>query len=478
MTALVWFRNDLRLSDHAALTAAAESGHEVLAVYVLDEDAAGAWAPGGASRWWLHHSLAALEASLRRLGASLILRRGSAVEHLRAIARETGAAALHAGRAVEPWARAREAELDAALAEDGVAVHWHRTVMLFDQDTLRTRGGGPFHVYSPFARACLATGGPPPPLPAPARLAVPSRVPRSDRLEAWGLLPTHPDWAGGIRDTWTPGEAAAQDRLRRFVSATLADYAAGRDRPRAEGTSRLSPHLHWGEISPTQVWHATQAIEGRGSGKFIGELLWREFSIHLLWHQPHLPDRPLRAAFAAMAYRDDPAGLKAWQRGRTGIPIVDAGMRQLWRTGWMHNRVRLIVGSFLVKHLLIDWRAGEAWFWDTLVDADLANNSASWQWVAGAGTDSAPFVRIFNPVLQARKFDPDGGYVRTYVPELAKLPAPDIHAPWEAAEAALRDAGVELGRTYPRPIVDLAAGRARALAAYARIGVGEPGQLA
>ncbi len=269
------------------------------------------------------------------------------------------------------------------------------------------------------------------------------------------------------------GEAAAHDRLHRFISGALADYAAGRDRPRTEGTSRLSPHLHWGEISPRQVWDAARAIEGRGSGKFVGELLWREFSIHLLWHQPQLPDHPLRAAFAAMTWRDDQAGLWAWQRGRTGVPIVDAGMRQLWRTGWMHNRVRLIAASFLVKHLLIDWRAGEAWFWDTLVDADLANNSASWQWVAGSGTDSAPFVRIFNPVLQARKFDPDGDYVRTYVPELARLPAPDIHAPWDAPEEALGGAGIELGRTYPRPILDLAAGRARALAAYGRLGSGD-----
>jgi deoxyribodipyrimidine photo-lyase len=473
---IVWFRNDLRLSDHAALGAAAEGGHAVLPVYVLDEGAAGPWAPGGAARWWLNHSLEALSGGLRRFGVPLILRRGSAVEHLRSIARETGAVALHAGRAVEPWARAQEPALDAALAEDGVAVHWHRTVSLFNQDELRTQSGGPLQVYSPFARACLARGAPPAPLPAPVPLSAPARPPRSDRLEGWRLLPTHPDWAGGIRAAWTVGEEAARDRLRRFVSAALADYAAGRDRPRADGTSRLSPHLHWGEISPTQVWHAAQAIEGRGRGKFVRELLWREFSIHLLWHSTHLPEHPLRRVFAAMAWRDDPAGLAAWQRGRTGIPIVDAGMRQLWQTGWMHNRVRLIAGSFLVKHLLIDWRIGERWFWDTLVDADLANNSASWQWVAGAGTDSAPFVRIFNPVLQARKFDPDGDYVRSFVPELASLAAPDIHAPWDAPEAVLRAAGVELGRTYPRPILDLATGRARALAAYARLG--EPGPLA
>ncbi len=477
--ALVWFRNDLRLSDHAALAAAAEGGRPVVPVFVLDEDEAGPWKPGGAARWWLHHSLASLRASLHDLHAPLILRRGAAIEHLPAIACETGATALHAGDTAEPWARAQADAVAAALEADRVMFHLHRTTMLFDQDRLRTKSGGPFHVYSPFARACMATGGPPPPPPAPAQLSAPSYLPSSDRLEEWGLLPRYPDWACGIRASWTVGEAAAQDRLRRFLAGSVAQYAAGRDRPQADGTSRLSPHLRWGEISPTQVWHAAMAAEGRGSGKFLGEVLWREFSIHLLWHQPHLPEAPLRPAFTRMPWRHDSAGLRAWQRGQTGIPIVDAGLRQLWHIGWMHNRVRLIAASFLVKHLLIDWRAGAAWFWDTLVDADLANNSASWQWIAGSGSDSAPFVRIFNPVLQARKFDPDGDYVRRYVPELARLPASHIHAPWDAPDEVLAEAGVTLGQTYPRPLIALDAGRARALEAYARIGIGvEPGQAA
>ncbi|HET6183334.1 MAG TPA: deoxyribodipyrimidine photo-lyase [Acetobacteraceae bacterium] len=467
--ALVWFRNDLRTEDHAALAAAAAHG-SVLPVFVLDEAAAGAWAPGGASRWWLHHSLTALTGALARLGAPLILRRGPAETHLAEIAVTAGAAEVHAGEMPEPWARSQEKRVARALREAGVRLVRHRTAMLFDQDRLTTKSAAPFQVYSAFARACHAAGGPPPPLPAPARLDAPAMLPRSDALDGWGLLPAKPDWAGGLRAAWVPGEAAARARLDAFLAALLAGYAAARDRPDADGTSRLSPHLRWGEISPATVWHAAAATPTAGAAKFLGELLWREFSIHLLWHNPALPERPLRSAFAGMQWRRDAAALRAWQQGRTGIPIVDAGMRQLWETGWMHNRVRMIAASFLVKHLLIDWREGERWFWDTLVDADLANNSASWQWVAGCGADAAPYFRIFNPVLQARKFDPEGAYIRRFVPELSGLAAPALHAPWEAPPLALQAGGVVLGRTYPAPLVDLVAGRARALAAFAAAG--------
>jgi deoxyribodipyrimidine photo-lyase len=282
------------------------------------------------------------------------------------------------------------------------------------------------------------------------------------------LLPTTPDWASGLRETWTPGETAAQARLDRFVAGHLTDYDRLRNRPDLDATSGLSPHLHWGEISPRQVWHAAEAAgapRGKGTQTFLKELLWREFSYHLLWHRPEMPEQPLKPAFADFPWRNDPKALRAWQRGRTGYPIVDAGMRQLWHTGWMHNRVRMIVASFLIKHLLLPWQEGEAWFWDTLVDADLAANSASWQWVAGCGADAAPYFRIFNPVLQGAKFDPDGAYVRRWVPELARLAAALIHAPWQASPIELNDAGVVLGRTYPAPIVDHSAARARALAA-------------
>jgi deoxyribodipyrimidine photo-lyase len=468
---LLWFRHDLRLADHAALHAAIATGRKVLPVFVLDDAAAEAWAPGGASRWWLHHSLTALQKSLQALGVPLVLRRGRALEEIPRLAREAGAAAVHVGAAVEPWARQTDRALAEALHADGVALHRHRTTMLFNPDQIRTQTGGVYGVYTPFSRACFAAGGPKPPLAPPAKIAGAAPT-KSDRLDDWGLLPETPDWAGGLRAVWTPGEAGAQARLRAFLKDGLARYDARRNLPGVDGTSMLSPHLHFGELSGPTAWHAAVGEaqdRGKGLETFLRELLWREFSIYLLWHHPDLPEAPLRAEFARMPWRDDAAGLRAWQRGQTGVPIVDAGMRQLWQTGWMHNRVRMVTASFLVKHLLIPWQAGEAWFWDTLVDADLAANSASWQWVSGSGADAAPYFRVFNPVLQGRKFDADGDYVRRHVPELAKLDAAHIHAPWEAPEPVLQAAGVVLGKTYPRPIVDLAEGRARALAAYAAI---------
>ncbi|GIK88576.1 MAG: deoxyribodipyrimidine photo-lyase [Betaproteobacteria bacterium] len=475
---LMWFRQDLRLTDNPALAAAVAPGRRVVAVFVLDRETPGRWAPGGASLWWLHHSLAALARSLAARGAALVLRQGSAAAVIPRLVEETGAAAVYANRLYEPWARRSDTAVAAALTARGVTIEGANASLLFEPWTIRTRAGGPFGVYTPFSRACFAAGPPERPRPAPGRIPAPDRLPRSDRLDDWGLLPTAPDWAGGLRATWTPGEAGAAARLERFLGAALAGYDTGRDRPDRDATSRLSPHLHWGEISPRQVWHAAEAASaprGRGTETFLKELLWREFSYHLLWHHPGMPEQPLRAAFAFFPWRNDARALGAWQRGRTGYPIVDAGMRQLWQTGWMHNRVRMIVASFLIKHLLLPWQEGEAWFWDTLVDADLASNSASWQWVAGSGADAAPYFRIFNPVLQGRRFDPAGDYVRRWVPELASLPGSVIHAPWQAAPAALEAARVALGRTYPLPIVDHAAARARALAAFDSITGGRGG---
>jgi deoxyribodipyrimidine photo-lyase len=455
---ILWFRDDLRLSDHAALHAAAETGRPVLPIYILDHDSPGQWALGGASRWWLHHSLTSLAASLERIGAYLTLRRGNSVAVLTDLVASTGASDIYTGGLTDPRAR----QLDRTVAEATPArLHRMRTTTLFPPDSIRTKTGGAYSVYTPFSKACLALGGPKAPLPAPTRLHA-APPPASDRLGDWRLLPEKPDWAGGLRDTWTPGEAGAMDRAERFMRSGLADYGERRDLPAGDHTSMLSPHLHFGEISAAQVWHlAYSQPAGQGRETFIREVLWREFSANLLWHNPSLPEAPLRPEFERMPWRDDPAGLKAWQTGRTGVPIVDAGMRQLWRTGWMHNRVRMIVASFLVKHLMIPWQAGEAWFWDTLVDADLASNAASWQWVAGSGADAAPYFRIFNPVLQGQKFDPAGDYVRRFVPELAGLNSRFIHAPWEAPGGSYA--------AYPRPIVDLAAGRERALAAYHRI---------
>ncbi len=465
---ILWFRNDLRLADHAALQAAMAAGRPVLPVYVLDDqpNGGGAWAPGAATKWWLHHSLTALTDSLAARGAPLVLRRGASVPTILSLIQETGADTVFTGAMPEPEARAIDRALADALSNTGVTLRRLRTAMLFSPREIATGAGRPYAVYTPFANACL-TRSPAPAIPAPDRIPAAS-APRSETLADWGLLPTKPDWAAGMRATWTPGEAGAQARLTRFLALPPNAYATARDRPDLPATAMLSPHLHFGEIAADTVWRGA----GDGRAAFVRELLWREFSIHQLWHNPALPDAPAKPAFENMPWRDDPAGLTAWQRGLTGVPIVDAGMRELWQTGWMHNRVRMVVASFLVKHLMIDWRQGERWFWDTLVDADLAANAANWQWVAGSGADAAPYFRVFNPVLQGRKFDPDGAYVRRYVPELRRLDTRYIHAPWEVPPMALAAAGIALGRSYPHPIIDLARGRERALAAFAALRAG------
>jgi deoxyribodipyrimidine photo-lyase len=463
---VVWYRQDLRLHDHAPLAAAAAEGAPVVPVYVFDESG---WGFGGASRWWLHHSLHVLAAALRKRGAPLILRRGNPTQIIPALAAELGATTVHAGIAHEPAWRAHDAAVRAALEKQGGSLNLHRVATLIDPEKIRTRTGTVYGMYTPFARAVEEAGDPPDPVPAPTRLKAPAKPPHSDTLEDWALLPKKPDWAGGLRATWHPGEEAAMARLTKFLDTGVASYATGRNLPGEDGTSMLSPHLHFGEISPNTVWHASRQRGGGADRQtFLRELIWRDFSAYLLWHHPTLPEKPLRPAFAKLPWRRDSTSLRAWQKGRTGVPIVDAGMRQLWQTGWMHNRVRMITASFLVKHLLLSWQEGEAWFWDTLVDADLASNAASWQWVTGCGIDSQPYFRVFNPVTQGEKFDPDGGYVRRFVPELARLPNKHLHAPWLAPPLLLAEAGVRLGTTYPTPLVDLAEGRQRALEIFTR----------
>ncbi len=429
---------------------------------------------GAAARWWLHGSLAALDNGLSQRGGKLVLRKGAAPKVLAALLDEMGASAIYATTGYEPWERKLEQDLAAICQARNAGFRLFPGRLLFAPDAIVTGTGTPFRVFTPFWKACLA--GPPPraPLPAPkiARFADAG----SERLENLELLPAKPDWAGGLRATWQPGESAAQARLEHFIAHGLARYADDRSNLDGDPSSRLSPYLHFGEISPNHVWHAvTHAAASargkadRGAGSFLREIGWREFSYHLLHHFPTMTHEPLRPEFARFPWRDDPHALRAWQRGETGYPVVDAAMRQLWQTGWMPNRARMIVASFLVKHLLLPWQTGADWFLDTLVDADLANNSASWQWVAGSGTDAAPYFRIFNPVLQGLKFDSSGDYVRTWVPEIARLSAPDIHAPWQAPPLALAEAGITLGRSYPEPIVEHDAARARALAAFKRV---------
>jgi len=469
---LHWFRNDLRLADNRALSAAVASGAPVVCVYVLDDETPGRWKMGGASRWWLHMSLASLAEALSARGNKLVLAQGDVREVLPRIARDVGAAGVTFTRAYEPYAIAAEHDLKSAFDKKGVSFKRYGGALLREPEQVRTKSDEPYKVYTPFWRALSAGIEIGKPQPAPESIPAPRKPVKSLRLAALELLPKKPDWAGGLRAAWTPGEAAAKARLEAFLKSAIASYASDRDKPGIEGTSRLSPHLHFGEISPCMCWYracdvaARGGTLGRGHETYLRELVWREFSYNLLVHWPDLPEKPFRPEFAAFPWRPNAKNLKLWQKGQTGYPIVDAGMRELWQTGYMHNRVRMIAASFLIKHLRISWQEGEAWFWDTLVDADLASNAASWQWVAGSGADAAPYFRVFNPVLQGRKFDTDGSYVRRYVPEIAGLPTEFLHAPWEAPPEVLEAAHIKLGTTYPKPMVDHGAARAEALAAY------------
>jgi deoxyribodipyrimidine photo-lyase len=446
---IVWFRRDLRLHDNPALAEAATRGVVIpLFIWAPEED--GAWPPGGASRWWLHHALAALDGALRERGSRLIVRRGPSARALAAIAEAAGATAVTWNRLPERAAIERDAAVEKALGRH-LQVSHHNAALLFEPTAIRTAEGRAFSVFTPFWRACLTAPEPPAPLPVPGHLRPPARWPVSLSIDELGLDPRHP-WTNGLAQTWDVGEAAARAKLR-ALPRKLAAYPEDRDRPDRDGTSALSPHLHHGELGPRQVWHAL-ARHDHGA-PFLRELGWREFAHHALQAFPALPDQPVRAEFRRFGWQSSTPLLRAWQKGQTGYPLVDAGMSQLWTTGWMHNRVRMVVGSFLVKHLLCPWQDGERWFWDTLVDADLANNALNWQWVAGTGPDAAPFFRIFNPVIQSKKFDPAGDYIRRWVPELAGLSGAAIHEPWKSPVPG-----------YPPPIVEHSFARERALALF------------
>lgn len=456
---LVWFRRDLRLADNPALAAAADSGRPVLALFIQEDG------QGAAVRWWLHHSLIALSAALAAHGVRLVLRQGDPEALLPDLVRLCGASAVHWNRLYEPVAAARDERLRRRLADQGIDVRDFNAGLLFEPWTVQSRSGEPFRVFANFRRACLTRAEPEPPRSAPSRL-----VPFTGALPN-NPAPTLPS-PDGPESTCEAGEAAAACRLEMFLDRGLSGYTESRERPDQDGTSRLSPHLRWGEIGPRQIWHALAMRAGhvgtrnrKDLERFQTELCWREFAYHLLHHNPGLADRPLRREFEHFPWNCNAGIQGAWQRGQTGYPIVDAGMRELKATGWIHNRVRMIVASFLVKHLLQPWQAGAAWFLDRLVDADLASNALGWQWVTGCGVDAASWFRIFNPVLQGQRHDPDGAYVRRWLPELAKLPAEVIHRPWQAPPLVLADAKVRLGRIYPRPIVEHGEARRRALTA-------------
>ena len=466
---IVWFRQDLRLGDNPALSAGVESGQPVLPVFVLDDVSPGRWKRGSASRWWLHRSLVALDASLDH---HLCILNGNAEELIPELVAETGASAIFWNRCYEPWRIASDERIAAALRQEGCDVDTCKGSLIAEPQTVLKADGTPYRVFTPFFRAGYQsrTATIEAPLPAPQINAF-AKSDLSGDIASLALLPQI-EWYRSLEAHWTPGETGAEQRLERFLDDGIRGYSSLRDRPDLHNVSRLSPHLHFGELSPRQVWHGTLlATTGKedDAHAFVRELAWREFSYYLLYHWPTLPEKNLQAKFNDFPWTEIGETLTAWEQGITGIPMVDAGMRELWQTGFMHNRVRMLTASFLVKNLLHDWRHGAAWFWDTLVDADLANNSASWQWVAGCGADAAPYFRIFNPVTQGRKFDPNGAYVRRYVPELAELPDQLIHTPWEASREELEAAGIRLGEDYPQPVVDLAESRQRALDAFHRL---------
>lgn len=476
MTALMWFRKDLRLTDNSALLAACARCAKIIPVYVHAPEEMLPWAPGAASNWWLHHSLADLEAALHSRGSRLIVRRGPSVHALLTLAQETGATHVFWNRSVEPSGRARDQAVASALQAAGIQSAAYNSCLMHDPGTFLKKDGTPYRVFTRFWQALAATLQLTAPRPAPQALpAVPVALSTLPLTEL-ALLPEFA-WTRGLEQTWHPGEQGAWEALGQFLTPQhLSGYPLDRDFPARNGTSRLSPHLHFGEISPNQVAWAVREMEAlhpgsaTGTSAFMRELGWREFAYYILWHFPHTTDEPMDIRFHRFPWREQHTHLsQAWQRGRTGIPIVDAGMRELWQTGWMHNRVRMVVASFLTKHCRVAWQEGARWFWDTLVDADLANNSLNWQWTAGCGVDAAPFFRIFNPTRQSERFDPNGDYLRRWLPELMRLSATHLHAPWMVPPAVLASAGVTLGSTYPKPVVNLDEERKAALEAYAAL---------
>ena len=473
-TGIILFSRDLRLIDNPALTHACERCDTIIPLYIWSPSELSPWAPGGASRYWLHQSLQSLDQTLRASGSRLVFAEGDPIQAVVGIAKSSGASLVCWNRRYEPNAIAADSKLKQTLSAQGIEAKSFNGSLLVEPWEIKNKAGKPFRVFRPFWKTCQKSASMEGPVAAPSAIPSPSKWPASLTLEDIQLEPTI-EWTKGIRESWKFGERGAQLALDTFLEDGVSNYKEARDRLGGKGTSYLSPYLASGELSPRQIWYSTQqrmtVAEFREDDvdAFLRQLFWREFGYHLLYHEPQTADSPLRPEFERFPWRDDQEALERWQRGLTGFPIVDAGMRELWHTGSMHNRARMVVASFLVKDLLIPWLEGAKWFWDTLVDADLANNTLGWQWTAGCGADAAPFFRVFNPVTQGERFDKTGVYVRTWVPELAGLPDKYIHRPWEVPKEILKGADVVFGDSYPKPIVDHGEARRAALEAFASI---------
>ncbi|ADE54924.1 cryptochrome/photolyase family protein [Coraliomargarita akajimensis] len=466
--AIVWFRNDLRFSDNAALAAAIAEGNAILPVFIRDQVSEGRWPMGAASKWWLHESLKRFAQSWNSCGGDLIFRNGDSLAELRAIAAESGATSIYWNRRYEGHLREQDAQIKRELFEDGLEVKSYNSSLLNEPHTIGNKEGRPYKVYTPYFKAVKDRPVARPVVPDLTAMAFPDELPQSLALDALDLLPSN-QWYRKFESKWEPSEEGAKQQVDEFLSLRVERYDTDRDRPDLDGTSALSPYLHFGQIGPRQLVHELELradLEEQGPFIFLKEIYWREFAYNVLYHFPRTAESPLQPQYESFPWEQNADLLSLWKRGKTGYPIVDAGMRQLWQTGWMHNRVRMIVSSLLVKHLLQDWKEGARWFWDTLVDADLASNTLGWQWSGGCGADAAPYFRIFNPMIQGKKFDPEALYVRRFVPELSRLPNKYIHEPWEAPDEVLAEAGIELGVDYPYPVVEHAVGRQRALSAY------------
>ena len=465
-TAIVWFRRDLRLADNPALNFACNNYRTIIPIFIWAPEEEAPWSPGAASKWWLYHSLQKLQKDLANLGAPLILRRGPTLESIKKIQVETNACAIFWNRLNEPALIARDRIITSSLMSQSVKVETFNSQLLLDPWEITNKAGNPYKVFTAYCNCFFANYKHQSLAKAPKRISGKNSI-RSLELAELKLLPNH-SWTDGLAESWAPGEMNGQKLLKDFLSSTVNGYTLNRDFPAILGTSKLSPYLHFGEISPRQIWETIarskveRDLQEAEVNSFLRQLVWREFANYLLYHFPHTPNSPLRPEFATFPWTSAPSKFKAWKKGLTGYPIVDAGMRELWQTGWMHNRVRMIAGSFLVKDLLINWLDGAKWFWDTLVDADLANNTLGWQWVSGCGADAAPYFRIFNPDTQQKKFDPDGIYRSRYIPELE---------PSATTEKIHSETNAKIKSRYPRPIIAHSEARTRALLAYEKIKV-------